>query len=281
MTEIDALLQKGIQTAKTKQFAEAQKILKQVIKLDPRNEIAWLWLSGVVTDKNLRVQCLKRVLTINPQNKPAQQGLKILEEQTSSRNSSKNSSNIDSPSGKQSFSDDGKNVESQQDNQQRLQPVRSNIKTVSPSSTPTKKATTPQKPKAQPSSLKIGCWLIIAAFIIGFVACGLIWTFSGNDTTDVANKPSIGDTGILYVEGSESVFIAVDEAALDEILKSINANDKYGLAELVLAGRVFSVQNRTKVRVIDMKGFTLKIRILEGEYSGYSAWVPHEFVVKQ
>lgn len=71
MASIDELLQKGINAAKSKQVAEARSLLKQVVELEPRNETAWLWLSGVVETDEQRIVCLENVLDINPANKVA------------------------------------------------------------------------------------------------------------------------------------------------------------------------------------------------------------------
>lgn len=80
MSEANDLLQKGIQAAKAKQLDEARKLLSQVVKLEPRNEVAWLWLSGVIQDNKLRVRCLENVLAINPDNAVAQKGLQALKQ---------------------------------------------------------------------------------------------------------------------------------------------------------------------------------------------------------
>ena len=71
MASTGELLQKGIDAAKAKQVAEARSILKRVVELEPRNETAWLWLSGVVETDEQQITCLENVLAINPDNKAA------------------------------------------------------------------------------------------------------------------------------------------------------------------------------------------------------------------
>lgn len=78
MSTIDELLQEGIWAAKDGQVDEARRILKQVVEREPRNEAAWLWLSGVVETDEQRITCLENVLAINPHNKAAQRGLQAL-----------------------------------------------------------------------------------------------------------------------------------------------------------------------------------------------------------
>lgn len=72
------LLQQGIASAKAGQKAEAFQTLQQAVKIDPRNETAWLWLSSVARNDQERIFCLKQLLAINPQNEMAVKGLKAL-----------------------------------------------------------------------------------------------------------------------------------------------------------------------------------------------------------
>jgi len=70
MTSANELLQEGIEAAKEKRVGEALALLKQVVELEPRNEMAWLWLSDVVETDEQRIVCLENVLAINPDNQP-------------------------------------------------------------------------------------------------------------------------------------------------------------------------------------------------------------------
>jgi hypothetical protein len=47
----------------------------QAVRLDPKNEQAWLWLSGFVDTAEKRRQCFERVLALNPDNEVARWGL--------------------------------------------------------------------------------------------------------------------------------------------------------------------------------------------------------------
>jgi tetratricopeptide (TPR) repeat protein len=55
-------------------------LLGQAIRRNPRDERAWLWLSGAVETDIERRQCLERVLTLNPHNAAARSGLAMLAE---------------------------------------------------------------------------------------------------------------------------------------------------------------------------------------------------------
>jgi tetratricopeptide (TPR) repeat protein len=54
-----------------KDLAEGRKLLTQALRLDPNNEMAWVWLSRTVTDQEKKLQCLDRALSINPDNDQA------------------------------------------------------------------------------------------------------------------------------------------------------------------------------------------------------------------
>jgi membrane protein YdbS with pleckstrin-like domain len=52
-----------------------RNLLLQVIQANPRNEVAWLWLSAVIDDPARERECLERVIEINPDNALAQKHL--------------------------------------------------------------------------------------------------------------------------------------------------------------------------------------------------------------
>lgn len=78
MDAISELLQQGIEAAKAKKADEAVALLRRVVELDPRNEMAWLWLSEVLDTDEQRILCLENVLAINPDNYHARRGLASL-----------------------------------------------------------------------------------------------------------------------------------------------------------------------------------------------------------
>jgi hypothetical protein len=73
-----ALLAQGVSALKGGDMARAKDLIAQSIRLNPRNEYAWLWLSGVVATDDERRRCLERVLELNPQNDAARHGLAVL-----------------------------------------------------------------------------------------------------------------------------------------------------------------------------------------------------------
>jgi len=83
--DLNALLQQAIASAKRGERALARQQLEQVIARDENNELAWIWLAGVVNTPRERRVCLERVLAINPSNERARQALAQLGEQESGR----------------------------------------------------------------------------------------------------------------------------------------------------------------------------------------------------
>jgi hypothetical protein len=71
-------LQQAITAIKSGDKKTGQQLLAEVIKSDPGNENAWLWMSDVVEHDENRLYCLRQVLLINPNNQIAKKGLAIL-----------------------------------------------------------------------------------------------------------------------------------------------------------------------------------------------------------
>jgi twitching motility two-component system response regulator PilG len=75
-TEITQLLREGIAAGKAGDKARARGLFRKVTDLDPRNELAWMWLAGVAELPQDTVSFLRRVLDINPANDRARAGIK-------------------------------------------------------------------------------------------------------------------------------------------------------------------------------------------------------------
>jgi CheY-like chemotaxis protein len=69
--DTSTLLRDGISAARNGDKARARELLRLVTTWDEGSEIAWLWLASLAETMAERVQCLKRVLVINPLNQQA------------------------------------------------------------------------------------------------------------------------------------------------------------------------------------------------------------------
>lgn len=67
--DAQTLVHQGITAIREeKDFAKGRDLLTQSLRIDPNNEIAWMWLSRTVSDRQKQQQCLERALQINPNN---------------------------------------------------------------------------------------------------------------------------------------------------------------------------------------------------------------------
>jgi hypothetical protein len=75
---IDELLNQSIAAYRAGNLERSSELLANIIRQDPDNERAWIWVSGIVTSDAERLFCMKKILTINPKNEVALYGLTLL-----------------------------------------------------------------------------------------------------------------------------------------------------------------------------------------------------------
>lgn len=75
MGETDALLKEGIAAIKAGHRAKARAVLPEVVRRRPNDLAAWLWMSSAVDADEERRECLEKVLSIDPANPHAKEGL--------------------------------------------------------------------------------------------------------------------------------------------------------------------------------------------------------------
>ncbi|MBN1317983.1 MAG: tetratricopeptide repeat protein [Anaerolineales bacterium] len=73
-------LQQAMDLIKSGERQKSKRILVEILEADPKNEKAWLWLSGIVNGDEECRYCLNQVLAINPNNTQAKKGLAWLEQ---------------------------------------------------------------------------------------------------------------------------------------------------------------------------------------------------------
>jgi ATP-dependent DNA helicase UvrD/PcrA len=82
---VSELTTQGIHALQSGNSARARQLLSSAIQQDPYDEMAWLWLSGAVESDAERMECLQRVLAINPKHAAARRGLEMLLAKSSRR----------------------------------------------------------------------------------------------------------------------------------------------------------------------------------------------------
>jgi hypothetical protein len=70
---------------------KARACLVRILKTDPTNDTAWVWMASVVETEQLRRQCLEEALKHNPRNKMAQRALQKMNGPQTSFESAKSS----------------------------------------------------------------------------------------------------------------------------------------------------------------------------------------------
>jgi len=79
--EVNALFTQAVAAVKAKNNDEARRLLTEVVRANPRHEQAWLTLASVLTDLHQAIDCLKRVLALNPNNATAKEWLAFAEQE--------------------------------------------------------------------------------------------------------------------------------------------------------------------------------------------------------
>lgn len=68
-----ALFREGITAIREeKNLSKGRELLTQSLRLDADNDMAWLWLSRTLSDREKQRQCIERALKVNPDNQQAQ-----------------------------------------------------------------------------------------------------------------------------------------------------------------------------------------------------------------
>ena len=191
-------LRQAITLIKSGERQKARQLLAHIIKTNPRNEDAWLWMSSVVESDDQRCHCLKQVLLINPNNSLAHQGLEKLKAKPYIVSKSKPEAPPQeqnplpkSAQPSQSYEVQPPKVDSKKNDEQRLRIKRqSPTKKLTGDDTdsaikPQKASSTPGKPSKQSmpvatssatkdtSSLGMGC----LGAIVGMIIFTLLWGF--------------------------------------------------------------------------------------------------------
>ena len=128
-------------------------------------------------------------------------------------------------------------------------------------------------------------WLILLGVVLVIVGIVSVIRRSGSGARPggdgaigrFASDHSPGSEITLYVEGRSSVMVAVDEKALDELINAISTRGDE-VQTLIKSGRVFTVPNKTRVRIIEADFAKLKVRIIEGDKIMTEVWVPERWV---
>lgn len=142
-------------------------------------------------------------------------------------------------------------------------------------------------PRLPVKAIKLGALVVVAAVAVAIIL--LVVKPFGSEDRSVQDKPassrsesrsvlSIGSEAMLHVEGLDSVPVAVDERALEELIQGISGKDETKVENLVRSGKSFKVEDKTKVRILEIGTAKIKVRISEGKDIMKEAWVPERWI---
>jgi hypothetical protein len=77
--EMEQLLQRAITLVNAGELDQGRALLEKILEQDPKNDQAWVWLSGCVDDPMQRRICLQQALSANPENQAALDGMRVLD----------------------------------------------------------------------------------------------------------------------------------------------------------------------------------------------------------
>ena len=75
---MDPKLEQAVQAIKSGDKSAGLVLIAQVIRSDPNNESAWIWMATAQDDPEKKKQCLERVLHINPGNERVRRALSVM-----------------------------------------------------------------------------------------------------------------------------------------------------------------------------------------------------------
>jgi hypothetical protein len=73
-------LKQAVSAIKAGDKETGRQLLQEVLDDDPMNENAWLWMAKAASSRKEKIDCLRKVLQINPDNEVAQLGLEKLQQ---------------------------------------------------------------------------------------------------------------------------------------------------------------------------------------------------------
>ncbi len=77
--EMEQLLQRALAHVNGGELDQGRALLEKILEQDPKNDRAWVWLSGCVDDPMQRRICLQQALSANPNNQAALDGMRVLD----------------------------------------------------------------------------------------------------------------------------------------------------------------------------------------------------------
>lgn len=89
---------------------------------------------------------------------------------------------------------------------------------------------------------------------------------------------SLGSEATLHIDTATSIFVGLDERALGPLANALASRDNSKVDAMVDLGQVLRVANDTRVRILELRAGTIKVRILHGEHLMAEGWVSERWI---
>ncbi len=86
--DANTLHERALVAIRARNVVEARRLLVDAVRREPRHEKSWLALASVLSDMGQAIDCLERVLIINPANATAKEWLALARQEQQTRSAS-------------------------------------------------------------------------------------------------------------------------------------------------------------------------------------------------
>ena len=121
--------------------------------------------------------------------------------------------------------------------------------------------------------------LLASLNLSGCVSSGEPDSSKNSSINTEASDRSVGSDARLFIEGRNSIMVSVDEKTFIELINALSSDGDGGVERLIESGRVFTVPNNTRIRILEIATAMNKVRIIEGDQIMKEGWV-HELWIR-
>lgn len=125
-----------------------------------------------------------------------------------------------------------------------------------------------------------GLGLAAVALMLGFGACrsrDQAGSVGANQNVQQATALRVDGEARLFVPGRDSLPVAADEKTLDDLAAALASRDGK-LESLIASGKVFTVPNNTRIRIMETGFAKTRVRVLEGDKMMQEGWVSERWL---
>ncbi len=121
---------------------------------------------------------------------------------------------------------------------------------------------------------------LVGALTLFILILGVAFFVKPNMTGKVISEDIVvGETGILYIEGSDVVLLAASLEDLVELMKAASEINQEKYYAVFQDGRAFIVSGGTQAGIVENNSEVSVVQILEGDFEGAYGWVLSEWII--